>query len=232
MEDPGITRRWMDSTFRVFRRIDVLMPQWASMTMMRLQPEMPTLATVYQRLMRMVLCDEADLRIVNGTVYLLKNDVVCLQLRQFSDLEADMLLQNWFHVFAARTKVGAGHDYSKCLHPRIVETQFPRFELVARFMCMQLRADLGPGIVPGTVDCPYGFGVYYSMLAAVQMLLVDELTRQAAARLHAILTERYDAVMTSWDVPREVYPGYRLDKEKIAMMTTGLPDQKKNKHHS
>ena len=220
MEPSQFTRAWMDLTFRVFRRMDILMPQWADMTLKRLGAEhrlsgtpAPTLCMVYHRLLRMVLCDETDLRIVNGTVYFLRNDVMCMQLRQFSHAEADALLAGWFQVFAQRVKVGAGHDYFRCLHPQIVDAQFPRFELAARFMCTQLRADVEAGDGGASAACPYRFGVYYAMQAAVSLLLVDPATRDAASRLHAILTERHARVFVDWDDAREVYPGYRADRD-------------------
>ena len=227
MSTAAVTATWMDATFRVFRRIDVLLPQWAHVVLLRLRashalrggPE-PTLPLVYQRMLRMLLCDETNLRVVNGTVYFMHNDVASMQLRQFSDGDADFLLARWGLIFGKRVAVGAGFDFAECLHPGVVDAHLPRFEMAARFMCTQLRADVRPAEDGSetSVDCPYGFDVYYAFVNAVSQLLLDEHTRERAGLLYEILTDRHARIFTGWDDARELYPGHAGDKAVLAAM--------------
>jgi len=230
-----IAETWVNSILRVFSIVDMLLPMWADTTMrqmisshdmaaqeMRLSripldstpPPPPSLADVYHRFVRMLLCDDVDLRIVNGNVFFMKNDVARAPLKMCTPQSTAALLGAWPLVFSRRMAVADDFDYTGCLHLHAVAQNFPRLILAARFMCIQIRIEVdecGDGVA-----APYRLGAFYAFSSALSRLLVDERTRAAAATLYDVLINRRYRTLFDWHPTREPYPGH-ADDHRLAV---------------
>lgn len=231
IEGARITAAWINSNLRVFSRIDQMLPMWADTTMRRMlseydtelrmakrnklpRPAVVSLADVYYRFVRMLLCDEADLRIVNDTVFFMKNDIVRTPLQMCNSGDVSSLLRAWPLVFGTRTRVEeseAGYDYTGCLHAGVLAINIPRLVLAARFMCIQMRIEVEP--CEDGIAAPYRLGAFYAFSSALSRLLVEEQTNRHAATLYSVLITRRHRTLFDWDPSLEPYPGYAEDQK-------------------
>lgn len=199
-----VIKATLDYYFRCLRNLDKILIQWETsfytkrQTLAERSTNVLPLYTLLKDFILQLLGDPLSIRIENNFVFFHDDSIFRLDMSQFDNSKSFLIIDRWFMVFRTKSLIGTTHKqtiFTDCLLTGFAETIYPRFEMVLRYMCLNLKQH------PDNVT----WVSFYKV--AVHLITIPAHARVGSVMLN-ILRKKNTFDLDTWNPARDPFPGF------------------------